>query len=160
MFRRVPLTVVESLEQLQECVAAATAPVIMILDADNTVVPWGTPVEEFAEQVNGTIDRFAAVPTVERVIVLSNGPRRGVDRMISRGNKPWTSRRLLDLGAADAELWVVGDQILTDGILAWRLGARFVHLAIAESGEGDGGALMRALGRAVGRLLLRVAPGS
>ncbi len=89
------------------------------------------------------------------MIVITNGARRGVDRMICRGNKPWTSRRRLGLRTADREVWVVGDQVLTDGILAWRLGARFIHLAIADSGEGGGGAVLGALGRAVSRLILR-----
>lgn len=155
MCRRVPVTIVETLEQVRERVAAAPAPVIMIFDADNTVVRWGAPTEEFAKQVNRTIDRFTAVPTVERVIVVTNGRRRGVDRMISRGNKPWTSRRRLGLRSPESEVWVVGDQVLTDGILAWRLGGRFVQLAIAETGGPGGGAVLRALGRAVSRLMLR-----
>ncbi len=155
MCRRVPVTIVATQEQLLERVAAAPAPITLIFDADNTLVRWGATAEEFAGKVNGTIDRFTAVPAVERVIVITNGARRGVDRMICRGNKPWTSRRRLGLRSADREVWVVGDQVLTDGILAWRLGARFIHLAIEASGEQMGGRVPRALGRAVSRLLLR-----
>ena len=52
-------------------------PLVLIFDADNTVVRQGAPLTEFAEQVNRTIDRFEALPAVDQVIVLSNGPPRG-----------------------------------------------------------------------------------
>ena len=152
MFRRVPITVVEDLAQVRTRAEATPGPLVVIFDADNTVVRQGAPFEEFAEQVNRTIDWFEALPAVTRVIVLSNGPPRGVDRMINRGNKPWTTRRRLGLVNSDSNVWVVGDQVLTDGLLAWRLGADFFHQAIAQSGEQPRQAIMRRLGRTVGRL--------
>jgi predicted HAD superfamily phosphohydrolase YqeG len=75
--------------------------------------------------------------------------------MINRGNKPWTTRRRLGLLNSASNVWVVGDQILTDGILAWRLGADFFHQAIAQTGEHPRQAIMRALGRTVSRLFLK-----
>jgi predicted HAD superfamily phosphohydrolase YqeG len=134
---------------------ATDIPLVLIFDADNTLVPQGSPPAEFAEQVDRAIDRFEALPHVERVIVLSNGPPRGVERMINRGNKPWTTRRRLGLVDSGSDVWVIGDQVLTDGLIAWRLADHFFHLAIAKSGEHPRQASMRALGRTLGRLFLR-----
>jgi predicted HAD superfamily phosphohydrolase YqeG len=155
MFRRAPITIVEDLAEVEARAETTEGPLVVIFDADNTVVRQGAPPEEFAEEVNRTIDRFEALPAVERVIVLSNGPARGVERMINRGNKPWTTRRRLSLVESEADVWVVGDQILTDGMLAWHLGADFFHQAIARTGEQPRQTIMRALGRMVGRLFLR-----
>lgn len=155
MFRRVPMTVIEDLAQVRALAETAEGPLALIFDADNTVVRQGAPIAEFAEKVNRTIDRFEALPAVKRVIIISNGPPRGVERMINRGNKPWTTRRRLGLVNSDFTVWVVGDQILTDGMLAWRLSADFFHRAIAKTGEQPRQAIMRGLGRAVGRLFFK-----
>lgn len=157
MLRRVPLTTVETLDQVYAQAEATDTPLVLIFDADNTLVRQGCPPAEFTEKVNAVIDRFEALPHVERVIVLSNGPPRGVERMIDRGNKPWTTRRRLGLANPDLGIWVIGDQILTDGLVAWRLADRFFHLAIAESGEHPRQAFMRASGRTVGRFFFRKA---
>jgi predicted HAD superfamily phosphohydrolase YqeG len=146
---------VENLAQVRARAETTEASLVLIFDADNTVVRQGAPPAEFAEQVNRTIDWFEALPAVERVIVLSNGPPRGVERMINRGNKPWTTRRRLGLVNSNHNVWVVGDQILTDGVLAWRLGADFFHQAIAQTGEQPRQAIMRALGQTVGRLFFK-----
>lgn len=158
MFRRVARQVVDDLDEVALLAAEADHRLILIFDADNTLVPQGIPPSEFRDRVNEAINRFEQISTVEKAIVLTNGPRRGVDRMISRGNKPWTSRRRLGLVDGDAEVWVVGDQVLTDGLLAWRLGALYVHRAITESGEQPFQAAMRALGRIVSHLIFERPP--
>ena len=155
MLQRIPITVVRDLTQLESRAGAANGPLVLIFDADNTIVRQGAPPEEFSTQVNRIIDRFEALPAVERVIVISNGPPRGVDRMISRGNKPWTTRRRLALVDRDARIWMVGDQVLTDGLLGWRLKADFFHLAITRTGERPRQTIMRTLGRALARLFFR-----
>jgi predicted HAD superfamily phosphohydrolase YqeG len=155
MLQRVPITVVRDLAQLEARAGTIDGPLAVIFDADNTIVPQGAAPEQFAVEVNETIDRFEALPAVERVIVISNGPPRGVERMISRGNKPWTTRRRLALVDWDARIWMVGDQVLTDGLLGWRLKADFFHLAIARTGEQPRQAFMRRLGLALARLFFR-----
>jgi hypothetical protein len=72
--------------------------------------------------------------------------------MIHRGNKPWTTRRRLGLHSGQP-VWVVGDQVLTDGILAWRLGATFVHLALDTGAEAQRQAVMRRIGGWLARML-------
>ena len=101
----------------------------LIFDVDGTVARQGAPPNEFAAAVNSAIGGFEAHPRVDRAIALTNGAERGVPRMISRGNKPWTSRQRLGIVGV-GNLVVVGDQVLTDGVLAWRLGAVFIHLVI------------------------------
>ena len=78
--------------------------------------------------------------------------------MIYRGNKPWTTRRRLGLDEASAAIWVVGDQILTDGVLAWRFGATYVQLVVDADAEDTRQAVMRYTGRAVAGMLFRPAP--
>lgn len=154
MFRRVPMYVAADLDELEALVATAPKPIVLIFDADNTLVPQGVPVEEFKQGVNAAIDRFEAHPSVAQVIVLTNGPDRGVPEMIHRGNKPFTTRRRLGLTEAHSRVCVVGDQVLTDGVLAWRLGDMFVHLALSTEGESPRQARMRRVGNLLSRVLL------
>jgi predicted HAD superfamily phosphohydrolase YqeG len=152
VIRTVPRIPVEGLDDLARLIETAARRVVLVFDADNTLVPQGAPLDEFRDTVGATVDRFARDAHVDRVIVLTNGPDRGVPGMVSRGNKPWTSRRRLGIGAGDAVV-VVGDQALTDGILAWRLRGTFVHLAIDTTREAARQALMRRLGRSIERRL-------
>ncbi len=162
MIGRVPMSSIRSLDGVADFVAASDGAKVLIFDADNTLAPQGAPVEEFGALVNRAIDRFEASPGVDRVIVITNGPQRDVPNMISRGNKPWTSRRRLGLRGVGSPIVVIGDQVLTDGLLAWRLGATFLHLVLEEEKEEPRQLAMRRMGRLVLRLFLRTpddAPG-
>jgi predicted HAD superfamily phosphohydrolase YqeG len=149
------MRVANDLDHVELMVAAAPTPVVMIFDADNTLVRQGAPLDEFKKTVSGAADRFEQHPSVARVIILTNGPDRGVPQMVHRGNKPWTTRRRLGLESVGRDIWVVGDQPLTDGVLAWRLAATFVYLAIDEETEAPRQAFMRRIGRRVARLLFQ-----
>ena len=153
MQRRVPLLVAADLDELEKLVGEAPDPVVIIFDADNTIVAQGVPFDQFRVEVTAAVERFEALPTVARVVVLTNGPDRGVPHMMYRGNKPWTTRRRLGLSSGQRNLWVVGDQVLTDGLLAWRLGATFVHLVVDAASEDPRQATMRRIGRRVAKLL-------
>jgi predicted HAD superfamily phosphohydrolase YqeG len=133
MLRRVPMSCAADLDHLETMVTAADAPMILVFDADNTLVPQGVSLAEFQSGVEAAIERFEQIPNVQRVIVLTNGPDRGVPSMIFRGNKPWTTRGRLGIPKRGTAAWIVGDQILTDGLLAWRLGATYIHLAIEQT---------------------------
>jgi len=153
---RIPSAAVRDIDEVAARLATQPGPLVLILDADNTLVPQGAAPRQFAQRVNEVIDRFEELVAVERVIVLSNGPQRGVDRMIGRGNKPWTSRRRLGLTRRSAATtWVVGDQVLTDGILAWRLRAEFFLHAIDPTDDFPSQARLRWLGRYVAPLIFR-----
>ena len=156
MLRKVPMYTVGDLDELERLIASgAPNRLVLVFDADNTLVPQGVSVPEFTEGVSDAIRRFAAHPSVERVIVLTNGPERGVPEMIHRGNKPFTTRQRLGLDARSDDVWVVGDQVLTDGVLAWRFGATFVHLALDTETEATRQAGMRRAGSVLTRLLFR-----
>lgn len=142
----------KDLDEVERLIDGVRSPIVILFDADNTLVRQGAGPDEFRSAVTAAVARFAVHPSVSRAIVLSNGAERGVPGMIHRGNKPWTSRRRLGIDRSDASVWVVGDQVLTDGVLAWRLGATFVHLVVDPSGEDAVQAIMRRIGRRMRRL--------
>lgn len=143
--RTVPIVGASSLDDVERLLGTARRRVVLIFDADNTLVPRSAPRRAFRRDVLAAVDRFEARDQVRRVLVLTNGPDRGVPDVVHHGNKPWTTRRRLGLDARD-EVWIVGDQVLTDGLLAWRLGGLFVHLALDVEHERARQALMRRLG--------------
>ena len=93
------------------------------------------------------IERFEQDPAVGRVIVMTNGRQRGLSQVIGQGNKPFTTRRRLGLDDGSGPVLVVGDQVLTDGLLAWRLRATYLHLVVDEATEDTQQARMRRIGR-------------
>lgn len=157
MLGRVPIRDVQSLDEVMTFVESGDGGQVIISDIDNTLAPQGCDLGEFAEIVNAAIDRCEACSHVGRFIALTNGSQRHVDRMVSRGNKPWTSRRRLGLHKDDS-IVVVGDQVLTDGLLAWRLRATFLHLVIDDEEEERRQAVMRRIGAMITAILFRPAP--
>ena len=155
MLARVPIRDVQSLDEVIAFTESTDGQKVIIFDVDNTLAPQGVPLAEFGLLVNSAIDRVETSPSIARVIALSNGAQREVTRMVSRGNKPWTTRRRLEIGDSSAPLVVVGDQVLTDGLLAWRLRATFLHLVIDDETEEWRQAIMRKIGSIVIALLFR-----
>lgn len=153
MLGRVPIRQVTSLDDVTAFIESSDGEKVIIFDVDNTLAPQGVSLEEFGVLVNAAIDRFEENAHVARVIALTNGPQRGVQRMECRGNKPWTSRRRLGLRKNGTPLVVIGDQVLTDGVLAWRLRATFLHLVIDDKNEDRRQARMRRIGSVVMRML-------
>lgn len=155
MLARVPLQYVESLADVIAYVEAGDREQVIICDVDNTLAPQGVAVPEFKSLVNAAIDRLEACSGVGRVIPITNGPQRDVDRVVGRGNKPWTSRRRLELRENTSPVVVVGDQVLTDGFLAWRLRATFLYLVIDDENEDRRQTTMRRVGRMITRVFFR-----
>jgi predicted HAD superfamily phosphohydrolase YqeG len=147
---------VANLDELEEALDAATGPLVVVFDIDNTLVPQGAAPEVVARGVAKTRSRFEAVANVADVIVLTNGALRGATGVIAGGNKPWTTRRRLGLSGGEA-VWVVGDQVLTDGILARRLDGTFVRLVCAPGHESRPQAVLRWVGELAKPLLFRPA---
>jgi predicted HAD superfamily phosphohydrolase YqeG len=156
--RRIQSIFVNDIDEVATRVAAQPGPLIMIFDADNTLVPQGASRTEFARHVEEAIGRFERLESVARVIVISNGPERGSDRVIARVNKPWTTRKRLGIRGSKTPIWVVGDQVVSDGFLAWRLGAVFLHCAIDPDDDFPGQAKQRRLGRFLAPLIFRKKP--
>ena len=151
---RVARSEAADLDEIEEMLSHVEDETTLIFDVDNTLVPQGAQIGDFRAAVNAAIDRFEAHPRVGRVLVLTNGRQRGVPRLVSRANKPWTTRRRLALPRGGA-VWVVGDQVLTDGILAWRLQARFIQLVIDDHLEPEDQARIRRRGRWLEPILFR-----
>ena len=149
MLGRIPMRDVRSLDDVLAFVESSDGEKVLICDVDNTLAPQGVPLGEFEVLVNEAIDRLEANARVARVIALTNGPQRHVARMVSRGNKPWTTRRRLGLRGSRVPVVVVGDQVLTDGVLAWRLRGTFLHLVIDDEAEERRQAIMRRIGNVV-----------
>ncbi len=158
LMRRIQSVFVTDINDVATQLAAQPVPVIVIFAADNTLVPQGATPEKFARRVNDVIDQFERLDSVTRAIVISNGPERGADRMISRVNKPWTTRKRLGIRGSKTPIWVVGDQVVSDGLLAWRLGAVFLHCAIDPDDDSPGQAKQRRLGRFLAPLIFRKKP--
>lgn len=158
MFRRVPIRQVRTLDDVEAFIAKQGSDVVAIFDVDNTLAPQEVAPDDFVILVNQAIDRFESLPLVSRVIALTNGPPRGVSRMISRGNKPWTTRRRLELRDRRRRILVVGDQLLTDGLLAWRLRATYLSLVIDDQNEAPRQANMRRVGRFLAGIFFRAGP--
>ena len=154
---RVPMLVVDSLDEVAEVAASFGDDVVLIFDVDNTLAPQGADPDELGVLVEAAIERFEHDPAVGRVIVMTNGHQRGLTDVISSGNKPFTTRRRLGLHDGSAPVLVVGDQVLTDGLLAWRLRGTFLHLVVDEGSEDAQQARMRSLGRVVKPFLFRPA---
>jgi hypothetical protein len=55
---------------------------------------------------------------------------------------------------------VVGDQILTDGLLAWRLKGTLLHLVIDREAEPKRQALMRRMGGLLEAMVMRINGGT
>jgi len=155
MFGRVAIHDVQSLDDVMAFVESSPSEKVIIFDVDNTLAPQGCALDDFAMLVNAAIDRCEECGSVKRVIALTNGPQREVDRMVSRGNKPWTTRRRLGLSGNREPIVVVGDQVLTDGLLAWRLRATFLHLVIDDEEEERRQAIMRRIGAMITAVLFR-----
>jgi predicted HAD superfamily phosphohydrolase YqeG len=157
--RRIQSAFVNDIDEVAARAAVEPGPLIVIFDADNTLVRQGASPEVFARRVDDVIDRFERLESVTRVIVISNGPQRGADRMISRVNTPWTSRGRLGIRRrSKTPIWVVGDQGVSDGLLAWRLGAVFLHCAIDPDDDFPGQSKQRRLGRFLAPLIFRKKP--
>jgi hypothetical protein len=152
---RVPMYDVGSLDEVIGLIESSAAETVVICDVDNTLAPQDISLTEFGTVVNASIDHLEAHKNIARVIALTNGPERGVPRLVSRGNKPWTSRRRLGLAGSRTQVAVVGDQVLTDGLLAWRLRAPFFYLIIDDEDEARRQATMRRLGGHLIRVLFR-----
>jgi hypothetical protein len=153
--RRVGYVATGDLEEVEAAAAVHGGPLNLLFDVDNTVVRQGAGLAEFGERLEAARRRFERRAEVARLIFITNGAQRGVPWMISRGNKPWTTRRRLGLDGVKTDTWVVGDQVVIDGILAWRLGATFFHYAIDVTREATGQAAMRRIGRLLIPLLFR-----
>lgn len=109
----------------------------VIVDVEPAVAAWDTDAATLKEGLEHVTSELAHLATVREIVFLTNSPRlapppppppsAGARAFTyrARARKPW---RLWSLQELRAPVVVIGDQILTDGLLAHRLGADFVHM--------------------------------
>ena len=149
---------VESVEAIPD---AANAFEVLVIDLDNTLVSYARPAPAM-DRLWVRIQILAERLDLSCVCVLSNSrlpiapPPRGTGVVLSavtRARKPWTSRkriacsqrtRLNPFTAA-----VVGDQVLTDGVLAAHLGVPFYQVISTLPNEPMWPRIMRHAGERV-----------
>ncbi len=128
------------------------------MDVEPLVAAWNTDEHALRMGVSSVLGKLAEIPSVEFVVFATNSRRQlfvnscrgGVQvRYVATAGKPF---RTSPFRALPSPLVVVGDQIATDGMLAWRLGQPFVHYA-PPTRLPVGPLLMREIGRPLAALL-------
>jgi len=133
----------------------------MIFDVEPLVAPWHGSQESLDQGVARILGDVRTVPSMRVVVFATNSARRpsaipacdGVQvRYLASAEKPLRTAPYQDLPRPGA---VAGDQLPTDGILAYRLGFTFLHYAPELAGVPLGPGLMHRWGELVRPLLFR-----
>jgi hypothetical protein len=105
---------------------------VRILDIEPWVLSWHADAGRLAEALTPWVE---IGPAGVRVVLCTNSKRFSIDtlgvELVSHAQKPWTRRSRL--GALGMSPVVVGDCLLLDGLLAFRLRADFIWLPWQDS---------------------------
>jgi len=123
-----PVRSVDEAALLVRRVSAAT----VVLDVEPMIAPWRGSAEAYLAGARRFLDAIVGQSdTVTAIVIASNSPATrpaitcDVPLTLSVGaGKPWRTDYLADL---PRPVVVIGDQPLTDGLLAWRLDGVFLH---------------------------------
>lgn len=133
----------------------------MIVDVEPLVAPWNGSQESLDQGMARILGDVRTVPSMRVVVFATNSARRpsavpacdGLQvRYLASAEKPLRTAPYQDLPRPGA---VAGDQLPTDGILAYRLGFTFLHYAPELAGVPLGPGLMHRWGELVRPLLFR-----
>ena len=108
-------------------------PHTVLIDLEPGVVPWESPLDRVQPAVSSLEEMLDGLP-VRHIGFLVSNTRRCLGGtafgfpLLTRARKPWTSRHLVPEPGRDLPVVVVGDQWLTDGLLAFRWRGQFVRL--------------------------------
>ncbi len=143
---------------------AELAPCTVILDIEPLVADWNSGPRELSRGVSWWADELSRLDSVKVIGFVTNSrrtlpanPARGRRRSqvrafyVRSGGKPLRAGSYRDLPRPGA---VIGDQIATDGLLAWRLGYHFLHYD-PPAPKPVGTRLMNLLGAPLRPLLFR-----
>jgi predicted HAD superfamily phosphohydrolase YqeG len=143
-------------------ILAELGPRSAIVDIEPMVAAWNSGASDLDAGITAFLGEIANHPGPLRDIVFAtNSARRPSElprapglriRYIAHAGKPLQTRPYRRLAGPCV---VVGDQIATDGVLAWRLGLTFVHYIPDDRDPPIGPRLLRALGRPLRRTLFR-----
>jgi len=113
----------------------------VVLDMDNTVVPYGSNDDVERRLIDEAVGQLAALSHVETISIVSNAgsgrtgpslPLPSHTTVVWSADKPVTLRSRLAAGVGSGRAVVIGDLLMTDGLLAWRLKADYYHCPIVE----------------------------
>lgn len=136
----------------------------VLYDVEPLVAAWNTDAAQLRQGVQRVVQATALLPCVEVIGFTTNSLRRLDDPMDdahhrvfyrAAARKPLLIAPYRDLPTPGI---VVGDQIATDGALAWRLGHAFAQLAHDPVTTPWGTSVMRLLGRPLSPLLFVADP--
>ena len=133
----------------------------MIFDVEPLVAPWHSNQESLDQGIAHILSDVRTVPSVQTVVFATNSARRpsaapacdGLQvRYLASAEKPLRIAPYQDLPRPGA---VAGDQVPTDGVLAYRLRFAFLHYMPELTGVPLGPGLMHRWGELVRPVLFR-----
>ena len=133
----------------------------LIFDVEPLVAPWHSSQESLDQGIARILGGVRTVPSVRMVVFATNSARRpsavpscdGIEvRYLASAEKPLRIAPYRSLPRPGA---VAGDQLPTDGVLAYRLRFTFLHYTPKLSGVPLGPGLMHRWGELVRPLLFR-----
>jgi hypothetical protein len=135
----------------------------LVFDIEPLVAPWNGGQQGLDRGVAETLGRAGTVPSVRAVVFSTNSARRpsvlptapptGLRvEYVASAAKPLRLAPYRDLPRPGA---VIGDQLPTDGVLAYRLGYLFLHYDPPDGHVPIGPRLMHRWGQAVRPVLFR-----
>ena len=135
--QRSPLLQTTSYEEVYSAITSLQ-PRTLVIDVEPLVCQWKTGQEQLDDGLRSLLSRLREdEQLLQRIWFLTNSARVPSKTPASDGiavtyvtnaRKPWL--RLDALRSSPSPIVVVGDQVLTDGCLAWRLKAPFVQVPI------------------------------
>ena len=132
----------------------------VVLDVEPLVAGWDTDADQLRRGVDEVVALLAEVPGLEVVGFATNSLRRLSGALsdgaffVTAARKPLLTRPYRNLPQPAV---LVGDQLATDGVLAWRLGFAFAYVRHPEHRHPWGPAMLRRIGGPLRRLLFRTA---
>lgn len=133
-----------------------------IVDIEPMIARWNSGTSDLDAGIAAFLGAIADKPgRLREVVFATNSARRPSELprvpglrigYIAHAAKPLQTRPYRRLGGPCV---VVGDQIATDGLLAWRLGLMFVHYIPDDRDAPVGPRLLGAFGRPLRRMLFR-----
>lgn len=136
----------------------ALAPTTLLFDVEPFVAAWRTDEPTLARGLREQLALCEGLAGLRAVHFVTNSQREPREALasdavtvgyLSRARKPFLDLRRLNL--SPDPIVVLGDQVLTDGLTAWRLGATFLQVPLGD-GASAGARAQALLGRLVGWL--------
>jgi hypothetical protein len=138
-------------DELLSCVDALS-PKTVIFDVEPLIAFWNTGTSELSGGMERFANKLSAIPGIEFLGFVTNSRRRApvTSRAdgpsifyVSSAHKPLLIKRYRGLPRPGV---VIGDQLATDGVFAWRLGFDFIHYQPAAEESPPGVRIMNLTG--------------